>query len=133
MAHFAQIDTNKVVQQVIVIDNSDLLDENGVEVESFGIAKCREIFGEDTDWVQTSYNGSFRANYADIGGTYDDVNDVFIPYKHLDSWVLDTETYQWEPPVPMPNEDEIWVWDEASHVEGTDSGWIKVDPDDYPE
>ena len=61
MAHFAQLNNNTVTQ-VVVISNADLLDENGVEQETLGIQVCHNIFGPDTNWVQTSYNGNFRAS-----------------------------------------------------------------------
>ena len=77
MAHFAQLDKNNVVTQVIVVHNNELL-ENGVESEAKGIAFCRSLFGADTRWVQTSYNGNFRGVYAGIGYTYDADKDVFV-------------------------------------------------------
>lgn len=87
MAHFAQLDGNNVVTQVIVVNNPMLIDPepvlvNGVmytngESEARGIAFCKGLYGEDTNWAQTSYNGSFRGKYAAIGDTYDAVNNVF--------------------------------------------------------
>ena len=64
MAHFAEIDSNldNVVLRVIVIGNEDILDENGEESEALGIAFCKNLFGEETEWVQTSYNNTFRKN-----------------------------------------------------------------------
>lgn len=78
MAHFAKIDNNNVVQQVIVVNNDVLLDGNGIERESKGIQFCKETFGNDTNWIQTSYNGSFRGRYAGVGMKYDAVADEFI-------------------------------------------------------
>jgi hypothetical protein len=78
MAHFAQLDENNVVLQVIVVSNNDILDENGMEDESIGIAFCKNLLGEDTQWVQTSYNGKTRGGFAGVGGSYDPVADVFI-------------------------------------------------------
>ena len=69
MAHFAQLDENNFVTQVIVVHNNELLDESGVEQESKGIAFCQSLLGGN--WVQTSYNNNFRKNYAGIGFTYD--------------------------------------------------------------
>ena len=84
MSHFAQLDENNVVTQVIVVHNNELVEskqttvnEDGsvsvaiVESEAKGIAFCQSLFGADTRWVQTSYNGSFRGKYAGIGDTYD--------------------------------------------------------------
>lgn len=79
MAHFAQLDENNVVQQVIVVNNSELLDENGVEQESKGIQFCQALLGGT--WIQTSYNGNFRKNYAGAGYVYDSQLDAFIPPK----------------------------------------------------
>lgn len=81
MAHFAQLDDNNLVMQVIVIDNSSILDELGKESEALGIQICKSIFGENTKWLQTSYNNKFRGVYAGIGFTYNPELDIFIqPY-----------------------------------------------------
>ena len=64
MAHFAQLDDNNVVINIIVVHNNELLDQDGNEVEQKGIDFCKSLFGQDTEWVQTSYNGNFRKNYA---------------------------------------------------------------------
>lgn len=77
MAHFAKIEKS-FVTQVIVIDNDILKDENGQEQESLGIAFCKSLLGEETEWVQTSYNNSFRGQYAGTGMTYDPELDQFI-------------------------------------------------------
>jgi hypothetical protein len=77
MAHFAKLDANNVVEQVIVVNNAELM-EGGEESEAKGIAFCKSLFGADTRWVQTSYNASFRGLYAGIGYTYDAANDVFV-------------------------------------------------------
>lgn len=80
MAHFARIE-NGIVSQVIVVNNEVLFDENGKESEVIGIEFCRSLFGKDTDWVQTSYNGNFRGKFAGIGDIYDETLDAFIPPK----------------------------------------------------
>lgn len=77
MAHFAQLDDNNIVTQVIVVNNNELLDETGNESEAKGIAFCQSLFGGN--WKQTSYNANFRKNYAGIGFTYDPVADEFNP------------------------------------------------------
>jgi hypothetical protein len=77
MAHFAQLDENNVVTQVIVVSNDELMD-NGMESEAKGIAFCQSLFGADTRWVQTSYNDKLRGVYAGIGYTYDADKDVFV-------------------------------------------------------
>lgn len=78
MAHFAQIDSDNIVRQVIVVNNEVLLDDKGIEQESIGVAFCQSLFGADTQWVQTSYNGNFRGHYAGTGMVYDKVKDEFI-------------------------------------------------------
>jgi len=103
MSHFAQIDSDNIVTQVIVVDNSDCLDSAGNESEAVGIAFCQDLIGVDTNWVQTSYNDNIRFRYAGTGMKYDSANDVFYdeqsPYP---SWALDTSTWTWEPPVAHP-------------------------------
>jgi hypothetical protein len=76
MAHFAELDSNKVVLRVIVVDNKDTADAFGNEKEYIGAAFCERVLGGT--WKQTSYNGSFRGKYAGVGDTYDEVNDVFV-------------------------------------------------------
>jgi hypothetical protein len=120
MAHFAQIDENNIVTQVIVVSNEDTSDVNGNEVEEIGIAFCKKLLGADTNWKQTSYNNSMRVRYAGIGYTYNAELDAFIPPKPFESWVLDEETAMWESPVgpaPALTEEEIearsfYRWDE---------------------
>jgi len=76
MAHFAELDSNKVVLRVIVVDNKDTSDAYGVEKEYIGAAFCERVLGGT--WKQTSYNGNFRGKYAGIGDTFDEVNNVFV-------------------------------------------------------
>jgi hypothetical protein len=78
MAHFAQLENN-IVTQVIVVNNETITDENGVEQESLGIAFCKSVYGENTEWVQTSYHGTFRGQYAGLGVKYDPIKDEFNP------------------------------------------------------
>ena len=82
MAHFAQLDENNIVLQIVVVSNDDIKDEQGNEVEQIGIDFCKQLFaptlGENTKWVQTSYNNNFRDLYAQPGYTYDSVQDKFI-------------------------------------------------------
>lgn len=112
MAHFAEIGLNNTVLQVIVVHNNELLDENGVEQESRGQDFCRNLLGGA--WVQTSYNATFRKNYAGIGYTYDSERDAFVPPKPFPSWTLDEDTCQWSPPIPMPDDGNMYYWDEQS-------------------
>lgn len=104
MAHFAQLDEDNIVTQVVVVDNSEIEDSNGVEQEAIGITFCTNLFGADTRWKQTSYNGNMRKNYAGIGYTYDATRDAFIAPQPFASWVLDEDTCIWEAPVPLPED-----------------------------
>lgn len=99
MAHFAELDANNVVLRVIVVGNDMILDDNGQENEFRGVAFCQSLFGPDTIWIQTSYNGTFRKNYAGIGYTYDAVRDAFIaPKPEGDGWILNEDICQWRNP-----------------------------------
>jgi len=123
MAHFAELDTDNIVIQVIVINNEDILDSNGNESEDIGISFCQDLFGSDTNWKQTSYNNTFRKNYAGIGYTYDETRDAFIAPKPYPSFVLNEDTCQWEAPVsyPVTLPGEVYTWDEETIQ------WIRVD------
>ena len=109
MAHFAKI-VNGIVAQVVVVNNSDTK-SNGVEDGAIGAAFCNALLGGE--WVQTSYNGNIRKNYAGIGYTYDAVRDAFIAPKPYASWVLDEATCRGSAPVPYPPTG-AWQWDEAT-------------------
>lgn len=99
MAHFAELDSNNTVLRVLVVDNMMLKDEQGNEQEQLGISFLKSLFGQETVWVQTSYNGNFRKNYAGIGHTYDQNWDAFIaPQPEGEGWILDEETCQWRNP-----------------------------------
>ena len=111
MAHYAQIDANNVVTQVVVIDNKDTADASGVEKEHIGAAFCERLFGGT--WKQTSYNGNIRKNYAGIGYTYRADIDAFVPPKPFASWILNADA-QWEAPVAMPTDGQMYSWDEAT-------------------
>jgi len=118
MAHFAKLNENNVVTQVVVIDNKDTADVNGVEKEHIGAAFCEKLFGGA--WKQTSYNGTIRKNYAGIGYTYNAEIDAFVPPQPYASWTLNNDTAQWEAPVPMPEDagtgepPKMYSWDEAT-------------------
>jgi hypothetical protein len=109
MAHFAQIDSNSIVTQVLVIEQ---------DVVNTG------LFGEPRSFIQTSYNTyggvhrlggtPLRKNYAGIGYTYDAMRDAFIPPKPFNSWVLDESTCQWNAPVAMPTGDKQYTWNEET-------------------
>jgi hypothetical protein len=120
MAHFAELDENNVVVNVVVVGDeyADTYTES------------RATFGEK--YIQTSYNTyrgvhrlggtPLRKNYAVIGGTYDEARDAFITIQPFPSWILDEETCDWMAPIPKPNETSVWKWDE------TNQGWIELTP-----
>jgi hypothetical protein len=111
MAHFAKIDENNIVTQVVVVDNKDTSDAKGVEKEHIGAAHLEKILGGA--WKQTSYNGNTRKNYAGIGYTYRADIDAFVPPKPFPSWLLNADA-QWEPPVAMPTDGQMYTWDEEN-------------------
>jgi hypothetical protein len=117
MAHFAQLENN-IVTKVIVVANQDILDENGQENEQKGIDFCSNLLGGT--WLQTSYNGKIRKNYAGVGYTYDEGRDAFIAPKPYNSWLLDETTAQWKAPVDMPTDDKRYTWNEAT------TSWVEV-------
>ena len=118
MAHFAEINQNNMVLRVIVVENKDTSTPDGTEVESIGVALCQRLFGGN--WVKTSYNGNVRKNYAGVGYTYDLGRDAFIAPKPFNSWVLNENTCHWEAPTPMPTDDKMYSWDEAT------TSWVET-------
>ena len=124
MAHFAELDGTGTVIRVVVVSNGDILGETGSESEEVGVAFCQQLFGASTVWVQTSYNGSIRKNYAGIGFAYDAGRDAFIPPKPYPSWVLNEATCHWEAPVPYPEDGGPYAWDEET------GGWINSTPEE---
>jgi hypothetical protein len=129
MAHYALINSDNIVVQVItgVDENITQIDLDNTEVG--GSSEAWEQFYSSRPWFEgltckrTSYNGNVRANYAGIGYTYDSNFDVFIPPRPYPSWKLNYTNYKWEAPVAMPEEIEgfIWKWSEYNLE------WIKVD------
>jgi hypothetical protein len=112
MAHFAEIGLNNVVTRVIVVHNNELLDENGIEQESLGINFCNNLLGGT--WLQTSYNGNFRKNYAGEGFVYDSDRDAFIPPHPFDSWTLNEDLCIWEAPTEYPTDGNQYIWNEET-------------------
>lgn len=117
MAHFAQLDENNVVTQVIVVHNNDCLDANGNESEAVGAAFCQSLLGGN--WKQTSYNGNIRKNYAGIGYTYNPSIDAFVPPQPYASWTLNNDV-KWEAPTPMPTDGKRYSWNEEQQ------DWVEV-------
>lgn len=106
IAHYAFLDENNIVTEVIVGRNED-------EVVD-GISDWEAYYGEfrGQRCVRTSYNANIRKNYAGIGFYFDEERDAFIPPKPFDSWVLDEETCQWGAPVPYPEDGGVYFWNE---------------------
>ena len=124
MAHFAEINEENIVVRVLVVNNSDAdTDESGQEF-------LANTLGFGGTWLKTSYNTiggvhldggtPFRMNYAAIGSTYDPINDAFIPIQTFPSWILNSETYLWEAPTPMPTDGKIYKWDEDT------TSWVEL-------
>jgi hypothetical protein len=103
MAHFAELDENNIVVQVLVTDNDFPNEGYDWLVETFG-----------GTWIQTSYNAMIRKNFAGIGYSYDEARDAFIPPKLFESWLLNEETCNWEAPKPYPTDGKLYNWDEES-------------------
>ena len=120
MAHFAKINSDNIVEQVIVVNNNVVQDILQRDVEQLGIDFCKKLFGDETNWVQTSYNNNIRKQFAKIGATYDKEKDKFISPQPFPSWVLD-ENDDWQAPTPKPEDDKSYVWNEK------DKTWDIVD------
>ena len=108
MAHWAEIDENNLVVRVTVGNNEDPGEGYEWLMDNLG-----------GTWVQTSYNGTIRKNYAGIGFTYDETRDAFIPPQPFASWVLDEDTCLWVAPIAYPA-DGVHDWDEQA------GDWVEV-------
>jgi len=106
MAHYAFLDENNIVTEVITGRNED-------EVVD-GISDWEAHYGEfrNQRCIRTSYNGNIRKNYAAIGYTYDADLDAFIPPTPFESWTLNEDSAQWEAPVPYPEGELMYQWNE---------------------
>jgi len=114
MAHFAKLDGDNKVLQIVVIDNDEIKDGDGNESEAIGITACQTYFDGGT-WIQTSYNNNMRGLYAGVGYTYDTSRDIFIPPQEFPSWSFNVATFLWEAPVALPA-DEGWNSDMTQFV-----------------
>jgi len=101
MAHFAELNENNIVLRVVVVDD---------DYEADGENWCNNFFGGT--WKQTSYNETIRKNYAGIGFIYDETRDAFIPISPFNSWVLNEDTCKWQSPIPYPDDDKNYTWNE---------------------
>jgi hypothetical protein len=142
VAHFAKLDANNVVTQVIVVANQDTADSSGTETESIGIAFCQKLIGAETNWKQTSYNNNMRGNYAGIGYTYMTnvatlgvgSTDIFIGQQPYASWSIGVGTATWYPPDNPGAEPELtdseraagkcYVWNETNYQADPATAWV---------
>ena len=149
MAHFAQLDSNNVVTQVIVVSNDDTSDSNGTETESIGVAFCQKLLGAETNWKQTSYNSNMRGNYAGIGYTYMEnvatlgvgSTDIFISPQPYASWSISTTEAVWVSPLgaapglttSQVDAGSYYTWDESAYQADTSdpktAGWTLTTPE----
>lgn len=114
MAHFAQLDENNLVINVVVVNNQTIDNLPFPESEPVGVAFLQELNGVDTKWAQTSYNNNFRFRYAGIGYSYDPTLDAFIPAKPFPSWHMDATIANWVAPIPYPEDGKRYNWDEQT-------------------
>ena len=114
MAYFAKLGTGNIIEKVISINNSVITDSNGIEQEKLGVDFINKLYNTRDVWKQTSYNRTFRKNYAGIGYQYDQTRDAFIPPKPFNSWILNEDTCRWEAPVAMPINENRYTWNEST-------------------
>jgi hypothetical protein len=121
MAHYAFLNKNNIVTEVIVGKKEG---EEGVDWEShysvFRGQTCKRTSYNTHGGVHSSGGTPYRKNYAGIGYTYDESRDAFIPPKPFNSWLLDEDTCQWKAPIPYPNDDKRYTWDEETR------SWVEV-------
>jgi hypothetical protein len=123
MAHFAKINENGFVEEVIVINDENCLGEFP-ESEILGQNYILNELKKDGLYLQTSYNtfggthmfggNPLRKNYAGENYFYDSENDAFLPPKPYPSWILNSSSFLWEAPVPYPSDNELYDWDEEN-------------------
>ena len=127
MAHYAFLDESNIVTEVIVGKNEG---EEGTDWEvhygNFRGQRCKRTSYNTIAGVHNSGGVPFRKNYAGIGYIYDGTRDAFIPPKPYPSWLLDEDTCQWGAPVPMPDDGELYNWDEAA------GEWVALQQDPEP-
>ena len=110
MSHWAEIDENNVVLRVLVGNNDEPGEGYDWLIENLG-----------GTWLQTSYNGTIRKNFAGVGFTYNEELDAFLPPQEFASWTLNKQTFQWDPPVAYPASGGPYLWDEDSVA------WVEVE------
>jgi hypothetical protein len=125
MASFAKLNSENMVTTVVSVVNEVLKDSNGIEQEAMGVQFLKNLYNEpNAIWKQTSYNTHggihnnggtpFRKNHAGKGYTYDENRDAFIPPKPYNSWILNEETCNWNAPIPYPQDENIYTWNEET-------------------
>lgn len=130
MAHYAFLDENNVVTEVIVGKDEN---EDGIDWEQwygdFRGQRCLRTsyntnggihYDQATGQPSNDQTKALRGNYAGIGYTYSDSLDAFIPQKPFDSWVLNESTFSWDPPIPYPSDGKFYNWDEETKT------WVEV-------
>jgi hypothetical protein len=121
MAYFCELDEYNRVMRVIVVCDTECIDEDGNESEEKGIEYLKNLIG-DLRWKKTSYNTRhnrhfngktpYRKNFAQPGYTYDNDRDAFIPPRIFPSWIFDEEACDYFPPIPYPDDGKRYYWDE---------------------
>ena len=108
MAHFAKIGIENIVEQVVVVSN-DI-----ATTEQAGVDFLKKLYNTTDVWKQTSYNNNIRKNFAGIGYQYDQTRDAFIAPKPFNSWILNETTCRWESPIPYPQDNNRYIWNEST-------------------
>lgn len=109
MAHFAKLNENNIVLEVLVVNN-DVLDASNEEAS--GIAFLTQLFNGYSNWKQTSYNRTTRGTFAGIGYSYNAEEDIFVAFQPYPSWTRSGSF--WNPPTPMPTGDGRYIWNEET-------------------
>ena len=153
MGHFAKIDENNIVTEVIVIANENLLDEDGDEQETLGQTFIAETLKLEGNWQQTSYNHTIRGRFAGIGYSWDEENDHFISPQPYPSWTYNFDEAIWEAPVDYPtlppqdqedqgeqfatgNDEYVYIWNEEDQswdwtlIESSQNNGVGIDLSD---
>jgi|TARA_B110000263_G_C15127786_1_gene427393 hypothetical protein len=121
MAHFAKIDSQDKVIDIYVVNNDVITDGDGNEQEQLGINFLTNLLGPESGWFkQTSYNATFRKNYATIGSNYDRERNAFISDQPYASWTLNESTCRWEAPTARPTDGKVYTWNEAT------TSWVEL-------
>ena len=116
MAHYAQVNSDDVVVQVLVMDN-DKSDQECIDWLQANV--------HADDWVKTSYNNNIRKQFAGAGYTYDSSKDKFIAPQPFASWALDSDD-DWQAPITMPDDDKRYSWDESAYQANNSVGWVEI-------